>query len=75
MTGDGEEMAVIYGVAVGTVESGDSSDTVSANAATEVSLAEPIAGLVSRLLTGLAETIYMYVVHVRHRVEARGPSE
>ena len=71
----GKEMAVIYGVAVGTGERGDSSDTGSTNAATEVSLAELTAGLVSWLLTGLAETIYTRVVHVRHRVEARGLSE
>ena len=40
--------------------SGDSGDTGFANAATEVSLAEPTAGLVSRLLTGLAETTYAW---------------
>ena len=48
-------MALLWGLV-----SGDSVDTGSANAATEVSLAEPTAGLVSRLLTGLAETTYTW---------------
>ena len=45
---------------MGTGESGDSGDTCSVNATTEVSLAEPTAGLVSGLLTGLAETTYTW---------------